>query len=556
MELLLICCVLIFLLHNEAESQSVCNQDVLDRSFVTQCGPIICEPVVDFAQNDDKKGSEWPESKEQVVHIVSTRAGERFKINRYDAIDTNKFYFEESHVNGTMFVDTQTKYQRILGFGTTMTDASCKNVDDLPDDIRRKLISDYFSTDLGIGLNLIKVPIGSTKFSYSNYVLDQPDGNLVELSPYDLDYRIPMINEALESSGKFKNRIKILASSASAPPEFKENNMMIRAGYLKQDQFKSYAAYLNNYIGAYKSLGLNIWGLILSESPVSVGELSEAPEYNSMAMDPSDSVKLVKEFDEIANTRSDSNKIRILLLGDNKVHIPVWSDFIFNSQDVKPNSAGIAYVSGDETLVTPYDSLNYFSKKHSSKYLLTLRGSKTSDIKLGNWQHAEDYATDMVKNLQFGSVGWIDFNLALNLQGGPVVSEKYKGKMIDREHSPSFSYSILINLIFSNIYSSANAAVMVDTKQRVYYRNPMFYAIGHLSRYVKPGSIRVKVMFYSSAHMYASQYIAFITPENYLVVFVSNNNIGPMPINIGIDTRTKVEVLLDTKSFNTFIFKL
>lgn len=97
---------------------------------------------------------------------------------------------------------------------------------------------------------------------------------------------------------------------------------------------------------------------------------------------------------------------------------------------------------------------------------------------------------------------------------------------------------------------------MVDPKRSVYYRNPMFYAIGHLSRYVKPGSVRVKVDFYSSAHMFASQYIAFVTPDNYLVVFVMNNNIGPMPINVGINTRTKVEVLLDTKSFNTFIFKL
>lgn len=84
----------------------------------------------------------------------------------------------------------------------------------------------------------------------------------------------------------------------------------------------------------------------------------------------------------------------------------------------------------------------------------------------------------------------------------------------------------------------------------------MFYAIGHLSRYVKPGSIRVKINFYSSAHMHAAQYIAFITPDNYLVVFVMNNNIGPMPVNIGIDTRTKVEALLNTKSFNTFIFRL
>lgn len=101
-----------------------------------------------------------------------------------------------------------------------------------------------------------------------------------------------------------------------------------------------------------------------------------------------------------------------------------------------------------------------------------------------------------------------------------------------------------------------DAAVIVDAKRGSYYRNPMFYAIGHLSRFVRPGSIRVKSTFHSSAHMYARQHIAFITPDNHLVVVVVNNNIGPMPVTIAINTRTKIESLLDTKSINTFLFKI
>lgn len=102
----------------------------------------------------------------------------------------------------------------------------------------------------------------------------------------------------------------------------------------------------------------------------------------------------------------------------------------------------------------------------------------------------------------------------------------------------------------------ADASIIVDPKKGAYYRNPMFYAIGHLSRYVRPGSIRIKVDMSSSAHMYAEQHIAFLTPENYVVVFVANNNIGPMGFNVGVNRITKAEVLLDTKSFNTFIMKL
>lgn len=84
----------------------------------------------------------------------------------------------------------------------------------------------------------------------------------------------------------------------------------------------------------------------------------------------------------------------------------------------------------------------------------------------------------------------------------------------------------------------------------------MFYAIGHLSRYVKPGSVRVKCTLYSAPLAYLTQQIAFITPDNYLVIFIANNNIEPMAIEIGYDTRTKAQVLLETKSFNTFVMKL
>jgi len=114
----------------------------------------------------------------------------------------------------------------------------------------------------------------------------------------------------------------------------------------------------------------------------------------------------------------------------------------------------------------------------------------------------------------------------------------------------------MIDILSYPFTKQADAPVIVDPKKGIYYRNPMFYAIGHLSRYVKPGSVRVKMNFYSAPIMYAEQHIAFITPDNYLVVFIMNANINPMPVNIGIDTRTKVDVLLDTKSFNTFIFRI
>lgn len=408
-------------------NQPTCNQDLLDRSFVTQCGPSFCEPLLESDQ-DEKRPQEWPASKDEVVHIVSSRGGDRFKVHTYKAIDTTEFYYEESHVNGSIFVDTQTKYQRVLGFGTTLTDSSCRNVDELPNDTRERLINDHFSTDSGIGLNLVKVPIGSSKYSYTNYVLDQPDDNHVELSPYDTDHRIPLIKDAIKAAGKFKNRFKILASSATAPPEHKDNNRLVHGGWLRKDKFNAYASYLTGFLAAYKAQGLSIWSLLVSESPVTVAHFKDANDsldFNSMAMRPSDAAELVKALNSV-RSKSEIDRYRMFLLGDNRAHIPVWADALFKSQEMSSSIAGVAYTCSREK-PAPYDNLSYLTKRYPNKYLLATQGSINCPMKLGNWQYAENYATEIVKNLEFGSVGWIDFNMALNLEGGPVISDKFKG---------------------------------------------------------------------------------------------------------------------------------
>lgn len=423
------------------QKPNVCNQDILDRSFVTQCSPSICEPVIekDPAASDD--ASEWPSNPNVVVHIQSTREGDRFKTIKYQSIDTTEFYYEMSHTNGTIFVDTNTRYQRILGFGTTLTDSSCTNVDDLPDDIRVRLIHDYFSPDDGIGLNLIRVPIGSTKYSYSNYVLDQPEAEQVELSPYDIDHRIPLIKEAQKAAGRLKNRLKIIASSLSAPSNLKTNNKLTEGGSLQTDKFDRYASYLNGFVQAYKERDLTTWAMILGENSASVLKIQQANssqlEYNSMSMSPPEVGKLIRSI--VKQREQSPNKVdryRILLLGDNRDNIPTWSNKIFDDPSVKDFVAGVAYRC-DMNEFAPYDNLAYLVKRHPTKYLLAAQSSPNAPIKLGNWQYAENYATEMVKNLAFGSVGWIDFNMALNLQGGPSINSHFTGELSSRKYQAS-----------------------------------------------------------------------------------------------------------------------
>lgn len=62
------------------------------------------------------------------------------------------------------------------------------------------------------------------------------------------------------------------------------------------------------------------------------------------------------------------------------------------------------------------------------------------------------------------SIGWIDWNLALDQTGGPN----------------------LVNL-------HLDAAIIVDSHKDEFYKQPMYYAINHFSRFVPRNSQRISI---------------------------------------------------------------
>ena len=69
---------------------------------------------------------------------------------------------------------------------------------------------------------------------------------------------------------------------------------------------------------------------------------------------------------------------------------------------------------------------------------------------LGDWSRAESYATDIMENLLHGVGGWIDWNLALDAKGGPNWAKNF-----------------------------VDSPIIVNAKADEYYKQPMFYALGH-----------------------------------------------------------------------------
>lgn len=85
--------------------------------------------------------------------------------------------------------------------------------------------------------------------------------------------------------------------------------------------------------------------------------------------------------------------------------------------------------------------------------------------------------------------GWTDWNMALDVTGGPTYTENY-----------------------------CDAAVIVNATGQEFYKQPMFYAIGHFSKFVPENSRRIGV----GGFHHQVPVTAFKRPDDGIVVVILN----------------------------------
>lgn len=119
---------------------------------------------------------------------------------------------------------------------------------------------------------------------------------------------------------------------------------------------------------------------------------------------------------------------------------------------------------------------------------------------LGSWHRGEIYAYDIINDLNAGVVGWTDWNMVLDLKGGPNWVQNY-----------------------------VDAPVLVDSETwDVYYKQPMFYFLGHFSKFLIPDSVRVGSQYSNPSPLavvglgFEPYVTTFLRPDGLLVVTVLN----------------------------------
>jgi glucosylceramidase len=432
------------------------------------------------------------------IIISSSMEGLRFDQNETKFTPTLS---QNKNSMNSIIIDKSIKFQSIVGFGNAFTGAVSQNLDLLPKDLQHKIYQSYFSKEKGIAFNILRIPIGGCDFDSHPWAYNETPKKDVNLSNFTHLYeqdikKVKQIKDLMQVTDS--EDLKLFGAAWSPPPWMKTNNDWTGVGSLRYEYFQTWALYHVRYLQLMKQQGLNYWAISTGNEPLNGNIGGKVVRFLSLGWTPTPQGRWV------ANNLGPLLKkafpdVKIISCEDQCPVFSIWFDIMYNAY---PASKDYIYGHGVHWYWNWVMNSKYLvesHKKYPDKVILAteaVNGAMPWMFNgpiLGDWKRAENYILDIFQNLNNYVSAWIEWNMILDQIGGPNYLGK--GSYVD---SP-----IIIN----------------DTSRTEFYKQPMFYAIGHFSRFILPNSVRIGISSEWSNKLFAT---AFLRPDN-LTTLVTYN---------------------------------
>jgi glucosylceramidase len=350
-------------------------------------------------------------------------------------------------------VDPARRFQRMVGFGAAVTDASAYVIrHDLSPARRDALMRELFSP-AGLNLSFVRLTIGASDFSRTDYSYDDapagerdPGLRRFSIEPARADL-IPLLRQAL----RLNPQLRIMASPWSAPGWMKTSRSLIKGG-LEPEAYPYFADYLVRYVQAMRREGVPVFALTVQNEPG-----FEPADYPGMLLPPEARAGLIGGFLG-PELRAKGLKTEIFDF-DHNWDEPQSPLGVLADDRARPYVSAVAWhcYKGDVAAQGPVH------EAHPDKdaYFTECSG--------GDWAPGFGDSFDwMMSNLIIGSTrGWARGVLLWNLA-------------LDEYHGPHLGGC-----------SNCRGVVTIDTRTGEVVRNVEYYALGHASRFVRAGAWRI-----------------------------------------------------------------
>ncbi len=345
-------------------------------------------------------------------------------------------------------------YQKIRGFGGAFTESSGYNLTRLPEAVQEEVIKAYFGQE-GLRYNLGRTHINSCDFALGNYAYDEDEED-VSFEKFDIGrdkkYILPMIARAKDAAGE---EIELLASPWSPPAYMKTNGEMNHGGKLKEEYRARWAEYIAHFLKEYKSAGVPVSMITVQNEPMAV------QTWDSCIYEAEEEMVFVRDYLGPTLEREGLSDVQIFVWDHNKEILFERANGVLSDEKAAKYTAGVAFhwYSGDH-----FEAVSLVREKYPDKELIFTEGcveySRFADS--SEVAKAEMYAHDILGNLLAGTNGYLDWNLLLDELGGPNHVKNY-----------------------------CAAPIMCDTAKGTMEKRLSYYYIGHFSRYIRRGAVRL-----------------------------------------------------------------
>lgn len=351
-------------------------------------------------------------------------------------------------------VDASELYQEYLGVGAAFTDATAQLFDRrLGKQARRALLRELFGPAPGLGLNLMRVPIGATDFSSAHYSLD--DRPLGETDPALAHFALGPHGERLLSlvrdAQAVNPRIRLIASPWSAPAWMKNTGSLI-AGSLLPQYYDAFADYLLRFAQAYRSAGVPLYAITVQNEPG-----YEPDDYPGMRFDAAERARFIGAH--LGPRLAQQAEAPLLLDYDHNWDLPG------SPLQVLANPEALRYIAG----VAWHCYRGHVAAQSLVRDAYSQLLSLLTECSGGGWDPGwskglhKIVGTLLIEGARNGGQGVILWNLALSEKHGPHLGG----------------------------CTNCRGVVTIDSSNGQVTRNVDYYALAHLSRFVRPGARRI-----------------------------------------------------------------
>ena len=411
------------------------------------------------------------------------------------ARDAVNFSPKDNLAPTTITLNPAEQYQTMDGFGAAITGSTCYNLLLMKPADRHAFLTETFSDKDGFGFSYIRISIGCSDFSLSEYTCCDTKGiENFALQSEEKDYILPILKEILAINPS----IKVIAAPWTCPKWMKVKSLTDRIpldswtnGQLNPDYYQDYATYFVKWIQAFKAEGIDIYAVTPQNEPLNRGnsaslymEWEEQRDFVKTALGPQ------------MKAAGLSTKIYAFDHNYNYDNIESQKNYpgkIYEDAAASQYLAGAAYhnYGGNRE-----ELLNIHQAYPEKELLFT-------ETSIGTWNSGRDLSKRLMEDMEEVALGTIN-----NWCKGVIVWNL----MLDNDRGPNRE---------GGCQTCYGAVDINNSDYKTIIRNSHYYIIAHLSSVVKPGAVRIATTGYTDNGITCSAFEN--TDGTYAFVLINNN---------------------------------